>query len=189
MPAKVYNSSIERSVSNSDHEPKRMGPQHMQVSSLPDLVALGSSECNACIFCADTCGNIDCKKCSLKTIRLREYRSGSSSLSKSRGVNEIYVTPCEMRRHKTIESAWIRCGNEIYDATDHIKTHPGGEYSILRKAGGEVDCTRDMNFHSTNAVQMMKKCKVGTLVPCPGEGKFGGLILSDAGHDESCTIS
>ena len=47
-----------------------------------------------------------------------------------------------------MNSAWLRCGEGIYDATEHIRRYPGGERSILRKSGGDVDCTIDMAFHS-----------------------------------------
>jgi hypothetical protein len=68
-----------------------------------------------------------------------------------------------------------------------VTNHPGGSSSILRKAGGVEDCTRDMNFHSAQAVQLMKKSKIGTLVACPGEtGKDS--LFGDLSNDDACVI-
>jgi cytochrome b involved in lipid metabolism len=191
MPAKIQNAANIMSSSLIDSMNKTMSPQHLETSSIPDLVSLGS-QCNACMFCSDTCGNSNCNKCTLKTIRIREMRqrscrSSSSPFGKRKGTDDLCITPCELKRHNNIHSAWIRCGNVIYDATDHVANHPGGSSSILRKAGGVKDCTRDMNFHSAQAVQMMKKSKIGVLVPCPGEtGK--DCLFADLSNDESCVI-
>ncbi len=33
-----------------------------------------------------------------------------------------------------------------------------------------MDCTRDLNFHSSKAKTLWEKFHIGYLVPCPGEG-------------------
>lgn len=192
MPAKIQNAANIMSSTSIDSMTNPMSPQHYESSSsIPDLVSL-RSECNACMFCSDTCGNSNCHKCNLKKTRIRDsiqrsIRSSSSPFGKRKETDEIFITPCELRRHNTIQSAWIRCGNVVYDATHHVANHPGGSSSILRKAGGVEDCTRDMNFHSAQAVQMMKKSKIGVLVPCPAEsGKDSHY--TDLINDESCVI-
>ena len=74
---------------------------------------------------------------------------------------------CQLRKHNTEESAWILVGNDIYDATPYIQSHPGGMTIILKKAGGVMDCAEDMNFHSKRAQREWKRYKVGTLCRCP----------------------
>jgi cytochrome b involved in lipid metabolism len=77
-----------------------------------------------------------------------------------------FVHICQVRRHNHAESCWLVAGDTIYDATNYVAIHPGGTDSILRKAGGATDCTRDMQFHSKASKQMWKKYKVGQLRPC-----------------------
>jgi cytochrome b involved in lipid metabolism len=170
--------------------------------TLPDLVSI-QSHCDACPYCPDICLDTQCNRCSKKSRQLKEKRlSINETMEESSGVpvafrmfprnqkiaqNETYITQCELERHNTMESAWLLCGNVVYDATNYINGHPGGERSILRKCGGAADCSKDMKFHSERAISMWKKNRVGVLRPCPG--KDG---LTDDFHDESnesCVIS
>jgi cytochrome b involved in lipid metabolism len=75
-------------------------------------------------------------------------------------------TICQVRRHCTAASAWLVAGDSIFDATEYMAQHPGGIDAILRKAGGVVDCTEDLQFHSRRGRNMWQKCMVGKLVPC-----------------------
>lgn len=75
-------------------------------------------------------------------------------------------TICQVRRHCTAESAWLVAGDAIFDATEYMAHHPGGVDAILRKAGGVVDCTEDLLFHSRSGRMMWQKYMVGKLVPC-----------------------
>jgi len=171
-------------------------------SSLPDLVPI-QSNCDACPFCPDLCLNTQCKRCSKKSRQLKEKRLRmNETMEESSGApvafrlfprnqkiahNETYITKCQLARHNTMDSAWLLCGDVVYDATSFINGHPGGERSILRKSGGVADCTKDMQFHSERAINMWKRNRVGVLRPCPG--KDG---LADDFHDDSnetCVIS
>lgn len=79
-----------------------------------------------------------------------------------------YYTPCEIRRHNHAGSAWLVAGDTIYDATYYLSsnTHPGGVESILKRAGGAQDCTRDLAFHSTKGKKMFQKYEIGKVRPC-----------------------
>jgi len=79
---------------------------------------------------------------------------------------EPQYTLCEIRRHQSPQSAWLVAGGYVYDATDYIKMHPGGETSILKKCGGGCDCTQDLLFHSVKGQQLWKKYKIGKVRPC-----------------------
>ena len=101
--------------------------------------------------------------------------SGSSS-SSDRKKSLLPITLAEVQSHNNIEDGvWIVCGTSVYDVTDYMGHHPGGIKSILRRSGG-ADCTRDMKFHSLNAVKLWKSMKIGYLVPSPGD-------------DDKCTIN
>ena len=169
--------------------------------SLPDLVCI-SSDCDACPFCPDVCLNSECRGCSKKPKILTEkgtpvnneatMESSGTPLAfrlfnrnQKVGHNDTYITRCELKRHNTMDSAWLLCGDVVYDATRYIKGHPGGEKSILRKSGGVVDCSKDMKFHSDRAINLWKKNRVGLLRPCPG--KDG--LCPDVTNEENCVIS
>jgi len=183
-------------------------PQHKMMctaiatnETVPGLVPDDIDEgiCDACPFCPDSCSNPACSPCIRKEDLIRkkqlEWKHASSSLPPFRlfgslttpeDNGEIYVTRCQVRRHNHSNSAWLRCGNAIYDATEHISRHPGGSRSIIRKAGGDLDCTLDMSFHSGRSVKLWKQCRIGTLRRCPGEK---GYSVESHDRGEPCVIS
>eukprot|EP01083_Nonionella_stella_P065964 173290_1 len=196
--------NIEMCESDNDTMDKKMVPQlhnaskHDSVTSIPDLVFVQSS-CDACPNCRDVCASSACLSCREKA-RTMDSSTAESSISNktpsnpflSRKIknddNNLYITRCQLARHNTKESAWLLCGDEIFDATMFIKGHPGGESSILRKAGGVVDCTRDLNFHSPRAIKMWRKTRIGMLKPCCGRDGCGNH-QKDEKLEESCVIS
>jgi cytochrome b involved in lipid metabolism len=170
------------------------------IGESPDLV---SEKCDTCPYCPDVCyrhyedrneqhytcaGNTTSK--SLFSIFPSKINSASNSTIKN---NFIPITKCQLRRHNSIENGvWILCGTSIYDATNYVEHHPGGVKSILRKAGGNVDCTRDMSFHSANAKKLWKQFKIGHLVPCPSEGLIENQSNNnrvELDQSEQCVIS
>lgn len=189
-------------------------PQHEQCSmtanySVPGLVSddelvtddiYGGSRnrCDACPFCEDTCIDPTCIPCIRKTELVRENKMrwkhkspsppfrlfGSTKTVHDNG-GDIFFTRCQVRRRNHSKSAWLLCGNVIYDATNYINNHPGGSRSIIRKSGGAADCTLDMSFHSGRSVKIWKRCRIGTLRPCPGEE---GFAEADA-KGEQCVVS
>ena len=67
----------------------------------------------------------------------------------------------EIKKHNTSDDCWIVANNYVYDATEFIKLHPGGQESIIRKAG--TDCTYDYNFHSTKGKEYWKRYRIGKI--------------------------
>uniref|UniRef100_A0A7S3V462 Cytochrome b5 heme-binding domain-containing protein n=1 Tax=Chaetoceros debilis TaxID=122233 RepID=A0A7S3V462_9STRA len=195
--------NIEMCESDNDTIDRNMAPQlqtaskHDSDTSIPDLVYIQSS-CDACPNCPDVCASNSCLSCREKakmdsSITERPSRNKTpSNPFLSRNVkndeSELYITPCQLARHNTKESAWLLCGYEIFDATMFIKGHPGGESSILRKAGGVVDCARDLKFHSPRAIKMWKQSRIGILRPCCGRDGCGNN-QKDEKLEESCVIS
>ena len=110
--------------------------------------------------------HLSCDVCSSCTSDRAARRCGISRACEGTGVR--CFTLCEVRLHNTIESAWLLAGHDIYDATEYLNSdqHPGGKDSILKKAGGVVDCTDDLHFHSRSGRKMWQKFHVGKLVPC-----------------------
>mmetsp|Transcript_19404 Transcript_19404/g.34066 ORF Transcript_19404/g.34066 Transcript_19404/m.34066 type:complete len:181 (+) Transcript_19404:67-609(+) len=136
------------------------------------------AECDACPYCRDACDNVEsCMPCQKKVNPMHAHcrEPGKSWLMDA--LSSICppqdkerpntYTMCQLRRHNHADSAWILCGDTIYDATSYIRRHPGGLNAILRKTGGAVDCTEDLRFHSKRAQKEWRKFKVGTLRHCP----------------------
>lgn len=71
----------------------------------------------------------------------------------------------EIRRHNSRCSLWIVSGNSVYDVTEILSSHPGGEAAILRRGGGAKDCGRDYSFHSRYARREWEGCKIGEIIP------------------------
>lgn len=122
-------------------------PLHMNCEACPSCI--DQSRISPCRFCM---GNEDGVLKSVKTC-------GSTPMR--------YYTPCQVQQHDSSNSAWLVAGDDIYDATEYISMHPGGKNSILKKAGGAVDCTEDLNFHSKAGKKIWKKYHVGKLTACP----------------------
>jgi len=80
-----------------------------------------------------------------------------------------YYTRTEIGRHDTEASAWIVAGDNVYDVTDYVESHPGGRYSIMKKIGGKVDCTRDLLFHSKRGQNIWKEYQIGKITDDPSK--------------------
>jgi cytochrome b involved in lipid metabolism len=107
--------------------------------------------------------------------------SGSSSEGNGNGNtnNNIlhYYTRYEIQHHNTEASAWIVAGDDIYDVTDYVEHHPGGKYSLMKKIGGGVDCTKDLMFHSKSGQNYWKKYLIGKITKSPS--KNGHIIAKE----------
>lgn len=71
----------------------------------------------------------------------------------------------EVRVHNTRRSLWIVSGNSVYDVTEVLTSHPGGEAAMLRRGGGSKDCEADYAFHSRYARREWDARKVGEVTP------------------------
>eukprot|EP00042_Codosiga_hollandica_P030789 m.181054 g.181054 ORF g.181054 m.181054 type:complete len:446 (+) comp53456_c0_seq1:70-1407(+) len=132
-----------------------------------DLTALGldeampmnvSHECDACPHCNDVCDLALCPPCTRKRRAIK-------------GAAKPEFTLCQVRRHTEPDDCWICTKDSVYDVTAflHSQRHPGGQRSILRKAG--QDCTQDFKFHSRDGQKVWAKCCVGKRVLCKTERK------------------
>lgn len=151
------------------------------VASFPNTIE-DDGDCDACIHCNDVCNSENCSRClhkrkqqcpnvstcsSSRLFPCNPLQNRSSSKKNNHSATREY-TMCEVRRHNHEGSAWIRMGDQIYDATSFLKVHPAGSECILRRAGGLQDCTTDFQFHSKRGQTMFKKHLIGTVRPCTG---------------------
>ncbi|PSS31779.1 Nitrate reductase [Actinidia chinensis var. chinensis] len=69
----------------------------------------------------------------------------------------------EVKKHTSIDSAWIVIHGHIYDCTRFLKDHPGGADSILINAG--TDCTEEFDaIHSDKAKKLLEDYRIGELI-------------------------
>uniref|UniRef100_A0A336LQE5 Cytochrome b5 n=2 Tax=Culicoides sonorensis TaxID=179676 RepID=A0A336LQE5_CULSO len=73
-------------------------------------------------------------------------------------------TLAEVAQHNTNRSTWLCIHNNVYDVTEFLNEHPGGEEVLLEQAGKEATEAFEDVGHSTDARDLMKKYKVGELV-------------------------
>ncbi|XP_052232343.1 cytochrome b5-like isoform X2 [Dreissena polymorpha] len=66
--------------------------------------------------------------------------------------------------HSDASSCWIVIADKVYDVTDFLHTHPGGEEIILENAGSDATISFQSKGHSASAVDTMAKYCIGELV-------------------------
>ena len=101
----------------------------------------------------------------VQTIRNRFTKENSKKFSikrreKPKKEQKIY-TLSEVFRHNQENDCWIVIGDNVYDVTNYLNTHPGGDIIIMERAG--MDATRvflDQN-HSSAAKVLLEKYLIG----------------------------
>ncbi|GLG99477.1 Cytochrome b5 [Gryllus bimaculatus] len=70
----------------------------------------------------------------------------------------------EVKSKNDSKTAWIIIHNSVYNVTEFLNEHPGGEEVLLEQAGKDgTEAFEDVG-HSSDARDMMKKYKIGELV-------------------------
>ncbi|KAI0008097.1 acyl-CoA dehydrogenase NM domain-like protein [Xylariaceae sp. FL0662B] len=72
-------------------------------------------------------------------------------------------TRAEVARHNTSDSLWFIIDSQVYDATDFVDAHPGGE-SVLRQVAGEDATAAFYNLHRHEVLgKYDEQLRVGTV--------------------------
>ncbi|XP_029652824.1 cytochrome b5 [Octopus sinensis] len=69
----------------------------------------------------------------------------------------------QVKDHKTCKSLWLVIDNKVYDVTEFLDEHPGGEEVLLDLGGTDATEPFDNVSHSSDAREMMKKYYIGEL--------------------------
>lgn len=74
-----------------------------------------------------------------------------------------FFTINQVQKHNKKNDAWVIYKNNVYDITDWIPKHPGGNI-ILKGIGKKIDkLFITFHNHSDNAKDIMKQYKIGIL--------------------------
>lgn len=73
-------------------------------------------------------------------------------------------TLAEVKGHNDSKSSWIVIHNNVYDVTQFLNEHPGGEEVLLEQAGKDGSEAFEDVGHSSDARDLMVKYKVGEVV-------------------------
>ncbi|XP_018783100.1 PREDICTED: cytochrome b5 [Bactrocera latifrons] len=70
----------------------------------------------------------------------------------------------EISKHNSNKNTWMIIHNNVYDVTEFLNEHPGGEEVLIEQGGKEATENFEDVGHSSDAREMMKKYKIGELV-------------------------
>lgn len=88
------------------------------------------------------------------------------------------IPAAEVQAHNNEKSCYVTIGHKVYDVTDFLSDHPGGEEYILEYAGKDVtEVLKDevSHAHSDSAYEMLDECLVGFM---PTEPILNGATKS-----------
>lgn len=94
---------------------------------------------------------------------LRLVKSPGADFSGRHGQPPMKITKEELALHNSKHDCWTSYHGKVYNITNYVPYHPGGEAKIMLGAGR--DCTALFNkYHAwVNIESMLSKCYVGTL--------------------------
>lgn len=73
------------------------------------------------------------------------------------------ITTEELAKHNAKESAWFSIHGIVYDISNYLEDHPGGEEVMLDRAGQDATTDFEDVGHSEEARKELKKFEVGKL--------------------------
>jgi cytochrome b involved in lipid metabolism len=73
-----------------------------------------------------------------------------------------YLSPDDINNMINSNRLIVFNGNKIYDITDLLDNHPGGNNCLIERC--LKDCYKDFNFHSNLAKKHWKKYLIGSRV-------------------------
>lgn len=91
----------------------------------------------------------------------------------------------EVARHNRMGDVWFIIHKYVYNVTEFIYEHPGGQEAHLRVAGKDASRCFDEVGHSDEAEMLMKKFRIGVVVEGSAASHPGGeeVLLEQAGKD------
>lgn len=112
-------------------------------------------------------------------VRVRRRRSKSDAEKPGDGLRTINLE--EVSWHDTPDDCWLVIHDYVYDCTEFLKNHPGGQDVLLEYAGRDATLPFIGTGHSAVARTVLDRYKIGELPPkerifrTPGGVKVSGL--------------
>ncbi|XP_043470450.1 nitrate reductase [NADH]-like [Leptopilina heterotoma] len=104
-------------------------------------------------------GGVETKKKDFKIVRNRIIRGKSREEEE----NLQPISLDEVAWHDTTDDCWIVVYDYVYDCTDFVKNHPGGQDIILEYAGRDATLAFIGTGHSKVAKQNLERYLIGEL--------------------------
>ncbi|KAG0189300.1 hypothetical protein DFQ28_003592 [Apophysomyces sp. BC1034] len=69
----------------------------------------------------------------------------------------------DVAKHNTKDDLWMVIHNKVYNCTEFVQEHPGGEEAIYDEAGNDASEPFEDIGHSDEAREMLEKYYIGDL--------------------------
>lgn len=136
--------------------------------------------CDACIGCNDVCAMKACFFCAEKEYNLSvaftpsakpatrqvTWQQRTPSSVKSSFSIEREFSSCEMKRHRSQRSCWIRVNDSVFDVTSLLEIHPGEAYILLEAAKHGGDCGLVLRDYLPDALKTLMQYRLGRYYQC-----------------------
>lgn len=96
-------------------------------------------------------------------ITIALFLTGCTSSNQSQVQSSSSYTMEEVSSHDTAGDCWMIISSKVYDVTDYVSIHPGGE-NILQGCGKDSTVLFENQGHSLNAKSLKENYYVGDLV-------------------------
>ncbi|KAL7059258.1 hypothetical protein AAHC03_013772 [Spirometra sp. Aus1] len=78
----------------------------------------------------------------------------------------------EVQKHNKKDDCWLVIHDKVYDVTNFIDEHPGGDEVILEQVGGYATEPFEDVGHSDAAHEQLEKYCIGVIAPEDKESKY-----------------
>ncbi|KAH6889629.1 cytochrome b5 [Thelonectria olida] len=82
----------------------------------------------------------------------------------------------DVSKHTTKKDLYIVIHEKVYDCTDFVDEHPGGEEALLEVAGIDASDAFEDVGHSDEAREILQKFLIGSLRRLPGDEPLHGPV-------------
>ncbi|KAI8340920.1 cytochrome b5 protein [Chlamydoabsidia padenii] len=69
----------------------------------------------------------------------------------------------DVNAHRTVRDLWLVIHNKVYDITEFVLEHPGGEEVLRDEAGKDATVSFEDIGHSSDAREILEKYHIGEL--------------------------
>lgn len=80
-----------------------------------------------------------------------------------RKVNARTISKSEVAQHKREGDCWVSMEGKVYDISNYVEEHPGGETAILKYAGRDVSVPFRGPQHGSQVDDVIANYYIGTL--------------------------